>query len=163
MVKGLTGRRVRYLTHLPLVPHLCVSESNRVNIGSDNGLSPILRQAIISTNDGLLSIGPLGSNFSEILIKIPNFSFTKMHLKISSAKWRPFCPGAMSWTAIISWRGLKSAVLSNISSSPPGQNGRHFANYIFRCMFVNEKICILVEISLKIVPKGQIDNKSALV
>ena len=32
-------------------------------------------------------------NFSEILIKIQNFSFTKMHLKISSAKWRPFCPG----------------------------------------------------------------------
>ena len=29
----------------------------------------------------------------EILIKIQNVSFTKMHLKISSAKWRPFCPG----------------------------------------------------------------------
>ena len=28
-----------------------------------------------------------------ILIKIQNFSFTKMHPKISSAKWRPFCPG----------------------------------------------------------------------
>ena len=28
---------------------------------------------------------PLGTNFSEILIKIQNFSFTKMHLKISSA------------------------------------------------------------------------------
>ena len=25
-----------------------------------------------------------------------NFSFTKMHLKLSSAKWRPFCPGGMS-------------------------------------------------------------------
>ena len=36
------------LTHLPLVPHICVSESsNRVNIGSDNGLSPIQHQAII--------------------------------------------------------------------------------------------------------------------
>ena len=33
------------LTHLPLVPHICVSES--VTIDSDNGLSPNRRQAII--------------------------------------------------------------------------------------------------------------------
>ena len=38
-------------------------------------------------------IRPLRTNFIEILINIPNFSFTKMHPKISSAKWRPFCPG----------------------------------------------------------------------
>ena len=38
---------------------------NQDNIGPDNGLSPILRQAIIWTNAGLLSIGPLGTNFSE--------------------------------------------------------------------------------------------------
>ena len=31
--------------------------------------------------------------YCEILIKIPNFSFTRMHLNISSAKWLPFCPG----------------------------------------------------------------------
>ena len=43
---------------------------NQVSIGSDNGLSPIRRQAIIWTNAGLLSIGPLETNFSEILIKI---------------------------------------------------------------------------------------------
>ena len=66
---------------------------NRVSIGSENGLWPIRRQAIILTNAGLLSIGPLGANFSEILIERRNFSFTKMHLKISSAKWRPCCPG----------------------------------------------------------------------
>ena len=82
---------INLLTHLPLVPHICVNELG--SIGSDNGLSPIRRQAIIWTNDGLLSIGPLGANFSEILIKIQNFSFTKTHLKISSAKWRPFCAG----------------------------------------------------------------------
>ena len=29
----------------------------------------------------------------QISIKIQNFSFMKMHLKLSSAKWRPFCPG----------------------------------------------------------------------
>ena len=62
-------------------------------IGSDNGLSPDRRQAITWTNAGILLIGPLGTNLNEILIKIQTFSFTKMHLKISSPKWRPFCLG----------------------------------------------------------------------
>ena len=66
---------------------------NWVSIGSGNGLSPGRRQAIIWNNAGLLSIGPLGTSFSEIRIEIQNFSFTKMHLKILSAKWQPFCPG----------------------------------------------------------------------
>ena len=46
----------------------------------------------LSKSSGLLTIGPSGTNFSKIQIKIQNFSFTKMHLNIS-AKWRPFCPG----------------------------------------------------------------------
>ena len=69
--------------------HTCVS---RLTItGSDNGLSPGQRQAIIWTNAGILLIGLLGTNFSEKLIEILTFSFTKMRLKVSSAKWRPFC------------------------------------------------------------------------
>ena len=41
--------------------------SNLTIIGSDNGLSPGRRQAIISTKAGILLIGPLGTNFNEIL------------------------------------------------------------------------------------------------
>ena len=33
---------------------------------------------------------------------------------------------------------------------------------IFKCIFVNEKFCILIQISLKFVPKGPIDNNPAL-
>ena len=62
-------------------------------IGSDNGLPPERRQAIIWTNAGLLLIRPLGTNFSEILIEILTFSFKKMRLKVSSAKRPPFCLG----------------------------------------------------------------------
>ena len=62
-------------------------------IGSDNGLSPERRQANILTNAGILLIGSLKTNFSEILSEIHTFSFTKMHLKTSSAKRRPFCRG----------------------------------------------------------------------
>ena len=51
--------------------HICVS--NLTIIGSDNGLSPGRRQAIIWTNNGISFIGPSGTNFSEILIKILTF------------------------------------------------------------------------------------------
>ena len=71
--------------------HICVSKLTI--IGSDNGLSPDRRQAIIWTNAGLLLIGPLGTNFSEILIEILTFLFKKMHLKVSSVKQQPFCLG----------------------------------------------------------------------
>ena len=60
---------------------------------SDNGLSPVRRQAIIWTNAGTFLIGSLGTNFSEIVIEIYIFSFNKLHLKMSSAKWRPSCLG----------------------------------------------------------------------
>ena len=80
-----------HLTHWGWVTHICVSKLTV--IGSDNGLSPGWRQAIICTNDGLLLIGALGTNFSEILIKIQTFSFWKYLLKVSSAKWRSFCLG----------------------------------------------------------------------
>ena len=70
---------------------ICASELTI--IVSDNGLSPGRRQAIIWTNAGILLMGPWGTNFCEILIGIPTFSFKKMHLKMSSAKWRPVCFG----------------------------------------------------------------------
>ena len=70
---------------------ICVSKLTI--IGSKNGLSPDRRQATICTNDGILLIGALGTNFSEILIEIQTFSFFKNQLKVSSEKWRPFCLG----------------------------------------------------------------------
>ena len=79
------------LTRWGRVTHICIG--NLTIIGPDNGLSPGGRQAIIWTNAGILSIGPLGTNFSEILAEIITFSFKKMYLKVSSVKWRPFCLG----------------------------------------------------------------------
>ena len=61
------------LTHWGRVTHICISKLTI--IGSDNGLSPDRRQAIIWTNAGILLIGPLGTNFSEILIEIHEISF----------------------------------------------------------------------------------------
>ena len=92
------------LTHWGRVTHICVG--NLTNIGSDNGLSPGRRQAIIWTNAGILLIRTLGTNFSEILSRILTFSFKKMRLKVSSAKWRPFCLdlNVLKQLLYMSWR-----------------------------------------------------------
>ena len=62
-------------------------------IGSNNGLSPDQHRAFIWTNAGLLLIGPLGKNFSEISIKSDTYSCKKMHLikKMAAILSRPQC------------------------------------------------------------------------
>ena len=62
-----------FLTHWGRATHICIGKLTI--IGSDNGLSPGRCQAIIWTIAGKLLIGPLGTNFSEILIGIQTFSF----------------------------------------------------------------------------------------
>ena len=55
--------------------HICVSKLTI--IGSNNGLSPDQRQAIIWTNTVMLLTGPLGTIFDEILIEIHKFPLKK--------------------------------------------------------------------------------------
>ena len=87
----MTPIRLIYLTHWGRVTHKCVS--NLTIIGSENGLSPGRRQAFFWTITGMLLIRTLETNFSKILSEIDTFPFKKMHFKMSSAKWRPFCLG----------------------------------------------------------------------
>ena len=70
--------------------YICVD--NLISIGSDNGLAPGRRQAIIRASAGIVLIGPIGS---EVLMTIHTFSFMKMHLKMSPGKWRPFFSTSM--------------------------------------------------------------------
>ena len=56
------------------------------------------QQAITLTSADLL----LWTKFSEILIRIQKFSFMKRHLKMSSAKWQPFCSGH----SVLTYRSL---------------------------------------------------------
>ena len=102
--------------------HKCVSKLTI--IGSDNGLTPHRCKAIIRTNAGILLTGPLGTNFSEILIKIHIFQFKAIHLKMSSAKCRPLCvktpqegdPGCFFklnslWHSDVIWRHRSGSTL----------------------------------------------------
>ena len=91
LIRPKSGKFHQCLTHWGRVTHICVNKLTI--IGSDDGLLPSRRQAIIQTNGRILLIRNLGTNFSEILSKIYAFSFKKIPLKTSSGKWRPFCLG----------------------------------------------------------------------
>ena len=74
--------------------HICVSILT--TICSDNVLSPEQHQAIIWTNAGILLIGPLGTNFSEILIEIfyifiQENAFENIVCKMAGILSRPQC------------------------------------------------------------------------
>ena len=80
-----------WMCYEPIYPHICVSESgqrwSRKWLVAYSAPSQYLSQYWVK---------PLGIKFSETRIKIPDFSFTKMRLKMSSVKRRPFVEGKMS-------------------------------------------------------------------
>ena len=78
------------LTHWGRVTHLCVGKLSI--IGSDTGLSPGRRQAIIWTNTGILLIGPLGTNFNRNSnIFIQENAFENVVCEMASILSRPQC------------------------------------------------------------------------
>ena len=125
--------------------HICVGKA--AIIGSDNGLSPGRRQAIIWTNAGILFIGPLGANFSEILIEVQTFSLKEIRLKMLFAKCCPFRLGPnvlnMPFRHIEGWT-----------------NGGQFELFIYKWIFVMKNGSISVRISGKIVRTVSFDIKS---
>ena len=50
-----------------------------------------------------------------------------------------------------------------VNTLRPRQDGRHFPDDIFKCIFSNENVSISIKISVKFVPKSQINNIQALV
>ena len=58
-------------------------------------------------------------NFGEISIKIQNFSLVKMHLKILSAKWQPFCPGGDESICYFMWYHASDLSLVHVMASHP--------------------------------------------
>ena len=134
--------------------HICVTELT--SIASDNGLSPGRRQAIIWTNAGILLIGPIGTNVNEILIAIHTFSFKKMHLKMSSAKWRPFCLGLnvltmmqndefrVAWHPSVYW---SSSVLLFTGSPMDSPHKGPIMQKVFPCYNIIMAYCIPVALN----------------
>ena len=80
----------RWLTHQGRMMHICSSDIDHHWFRL--WLLPVGCQTIMLTNAVFISIGPLGTKFSKVWIKIQSFSLTKRHLKRSSVKWQPSCP-----------------------------------------------------------------------
>ena len=82
-----------------------------------------------------------------------------LHTKIGMFdSWNNFAAGLVR---VISHTMM--GVLIAINTLRLRQNGRHFTDNIFKCIFLNENFRILIRFSLKFVLKGPIHNKSALI
>ena len=75
----LTNIQLHDVSLRPNDAYMCISKLSI--IVSDNGLSPGRRQAVVWTNAGMLLIGPLATNFSEIWSKFKHFHSRKSILK----------------------------------------------------------------------------------
>ena len=71
--------------------------------------------------------------------------------------------GYGSWSVKVKGAQLWNNMHQNINTLRLRQDGRHFADDIFKCIFLNENVSIAIKISLKFVPKGPINNNLALV
>ena len=102
----------RILTHWGRVTLICVSKLT--TIGSEKGLSPGRRQAMSWTNVLILLSRTLENKFQWNLKQIYKFSFKKMHLKMSSAKWRQFCLGlnVLKYVAL-NWKYIARSLVCN--------------------------------------------------
>ena len=58
---------------------------------------------------------------------------------------------------------LGETILNAFNTLRPRQHGSHFPDDIFKWIFLNENVWILIKISLKFVPRGPISNIPALV
>ena len=75
------------------------------------------------------------------------------------------CMGAYSTLFLYCCVGAKTPPMDTLVLNilKPRQDGRYFPDDIFKCIFLNEKVLILIKISLKFVPKCSINNIPALV
>ena len=103
--------RSQELTHWSPVTHICITKLTI--IGSDKGLSPGRRQAIIWTNAGILLITPLGTNFNEFFYRnsyifIQENAFQNVVCKIAAILSRPQCVNRI--TGIMTWWGQSGKI-----------------------------------------------------
>ena len=103
------------------------------------------------------STSSLSSVFHQAHIFFQN-PYTSLHRK---KKW----PISSVWWQYVHTVGFLIFTKINllVNTLRPRQNGRHFADDIFKCIFLNENVWIPLKISLKFVPKGPINNIPAVV
>ena len=151
-------------------------------------MSPVRYQAIIWTSADILSIRPQGTYFNELLnpkfsgkciwkYRLENGGHFVLALMVSSVTTlispiRVFAANAyLRHTAFlfkIRWCLCLSRLISHwtnefLNTLRARLNGRHFPDDIFEWIFLNENVWISINISLKFVPRGPINNIPTLV
>ena len=89
--------------------------------------------------------------WSDIII---SRSFNKLHWEHTCGYMQKICNSIVITLELC---------LCCVNTLRPRQNGRHFPEDIFKCIFLNENAWISIKISLKFVPKGPINKIPALV
>ena len=105
----------------------------------------------------------IGNQFQKFTWENISNLISKIFMPMSKSEWWCSKNNSLHKLLLCIVLGLELPEDRWINSSPPGQNGHHFADYIFTCIIMNGKFCILIKISLKFVPKGPIHNNLALV
>ena len=158
---------------------------------SDNGNKP-LPESIITWVHQWVNTLRSQQTWPLTIVEADTFSFSwiqdlyfdsKMHLKMLSGKWQPFCLGLNVlrsepwWSRSVMPYGVWSTMefmghwvqwvyhhrLTLINSSSPGQNRHHFIEGMLKCIFLNKNIWISNKIWLECIPWGLIHSVSALV
>ena len=130
---------IRLITHWGRTTHICVN--NLTITGSDNDLSPGRYQDIIWTQCWDMVISTIRNELQWNCHQ--NQCIFNQESAFENVVWK------------------KVAILSRpqyVNPLRPRQNGRHFADDIFKCIFLNESVLIPIKISMKFVPKGPINN-----
>ena len=128
------------INHWSRVTHICVGKL--IIIGSDNGLSPARRQAIIWTNAAILLIRPLGTN-----LFIQENAFENIACEMASILSRPQCVNAQSIAAPnsnITWIAWLTKIYFDKLGNWMLVIGSNYSRYFYRQSSPCTVICAFV-------------------
>ena len=102
---------------------------------------------------------------TKLAIEEPSNRNDPISLTISTAMWVSLFRNSYQYIWYFPlWRyTLLGCCGMCINTLRPRQNGRHFADDTFKCIFLNESVWITIKSSLKFVPRGPINNIPALI
>ena len=100
-------------------------------------------------------------------IKMIFYQYRKSHCGDKMVIRSSYLHNGISYTGKVTslyWiRGAFQKRIWALNTLRPRQNGRHFPDYIFKCILLNEIVWITIKNPLKFVPKGPINTIPALV
>ena len=157
------GQQHSFSTHERVFLWKCQSFSDRKCLDLRGTRTPNLRihgyWVITVAADGLMQLSITATNYRADFMFAPSQWETAL-LCNDVSHWL----GASLEFTLTHMRYTGSLFTNMVlNSSSLGQNCRLFADDTFKCIFVNEKFCILIKISPTFVPKGPIDSNPTLI